>query len=340
MTSQIQHSYAARLNAFKIGADKYWPGKNRITITDLITRAATVEGLDAADFNYPDHFEDDTPSQLAEHLRNINVRLNGLAMRYYTNPEFKLGAFTHPSTKVRRDAIDLTKKGIDALSEMKGNLMTLWMGQDGFDYSFQVDYNRLWDLTLEALAEVTDHNPDIDISLEYKPNEPRSFSLMPDVGANLLALRELNRKNTGITLDFAHVLYADEMPAHAAAMVHRYSRLLGVHLNDGYGKRDDGLMIGSVHPVQTVELLVELSRMGYDSTIYFDTFPDLSGQDPVEETRTNIQTIERLRVIAGELVSNTELAAAISLQDAPTSQRIVHAALYGGWSGGWSGGWN
>jgi hypothetical protein len=38
----------------------------------------------------------------------------------------------------------------------------------------------------------------------------------------------------------------------------RHSRILGVHLNDGYGKRDDGLMAGSVHPVQTVELFVEL----------------------------------------------------------------------------------
>ena len=330
MTSQTKHSYAARLNAFKIGADKYWPGKNRITITDLITRAATVDGLDSADFNFPDHFDDHTPTELAKHLADINVRLNGLAMRYYTNPDFKLGAFTHPSAAVRRDAIDLTKKGIDALSEMGGDLMTLWMGQDGFDYSFQVDYGRLWDMTLEALAEVCDHNPAVNISLEYKPNEPRSYSLMPDVGANLLALRELDRKNTGITLDFAHVLYADEMPAHAAAMVHRYSRLLGVHLNDGYGKRDDGLMIGSVHPVQTVELLVELLRIGYDGTIYFDTFPDLSGQDPVEETRTNIQAIERLRKIAIELSENPELTTAVEQQDAPISQRLVHAALYGG----------
>ena len=330
MTTDKKHSYAARLNAFKIGADKYWPGKNRVTITDLMSRAATVDGLDSADFNYPDHFDDHTPAEMAAHLDSIGVRLNGLAMRYYTNPEFKLGAFTHPSESVRRDAIDLTKRGVDALSEMGGNLMTLWMGQDGFDYSFQVDYNRLWDNTIEAFAEVCDHNPDIDISLEYKPNEPRSYSLMPDVGANLLALKEVNRKNTGITLDFAHVLYADEMPAHAAAMVHRYSRLLGVHLNDGYGKRDDGLMIGSVHPVQTVELMVELARIGYDGTIYFDTFPDLAGQDPVEETRTNIHTIERLRKIAEGLVDNAELTAAMALQDAPTTQRIVHAALYGG----------
>ena len=49
----------------------------------------------------------------------------------------------------------------------------------------------------------------------------------------------------------------------------RHSRLLGVHLNDGYGKRDDGLMVGSVHPLQTIELLYVLERIGYDGAHLF-----------------------------------------------------------------------
>ena len=329
MASHSSPVFAARLNAFKIGAETYWPGKNRITVTDMLSRAATVEGMNGADLNYPDHFVDHTPSELLEHMNSLGMVLNGLAMRYYTDPGFKLGAFTNPDPQVRRKAIDLTKQGIDALAEMGGNLMTLWMGQDGFDYSFQVNYSKMWDDTVAALAEVADHNRDIDIAIEYKPNEPRSYSLMPDIGANLLAVKELNRANTGITLDFAHVLYADEMPAHSAAMVNRYSRLLGVHLNDGYAKRDDGLMVGSVHPVQTVELMVELIRMNYSSAIYFDTFPDLSGLDPVEEARTNILVTEHLLNVAAQLASDRDLESAIQNQSAPLSQRRVHQALYG-----------
>jgi len=329
MTFNTNQRYAARLNAFKIGANEYWPGKNQITTSDLLGRAATVEGLNAADLNYPDHFEDDTPAELSRQLDSLDMSLNGLAMRYYTDPGFKLGAFTNPSKSVRQEAIDITLRGVDALSEMGGSLMTLWLGQDGFDYSFQVDYSRAWDETIEALAIVCDHNPDVDISLEYKPNEPRSFALMPDVGANLLALKEVNRKNTGMTLDFAHVLYADEMPAHSAAVISRYSRLLGVHLNDGYAKRDDGLMVGSVHPQQTVELLVELIRSGYDSAIYFDTFPDLSGLDPVAEAKTNVSSIQRLIAIAETLSTDEQLRTAINEQDAPTSQAIVARELFG-----------
>jgi xylose isomerase len=318
--------FAARLNAFKIGAAEYWPGKNSITTADLLARAATA-GLNAADLNYPDHFLDDSTADLTRALDDNGMILNGLAMRYYTESGYKLGAFTHPDPTVRRAAIDETKRGLDALAEMGGNLMTLWMGQDGFDYSFQMDYKRAWGDTIEAMIEVADHMPAINIALEYKPNEPRAFALMPDAATTLLAIKEIGRDNTGVTLDFAHVLYADEMPAFAAALVARHSRILGVHLNDGYGKWDNGLMVGAVHPIQTVELLVELERLGYDGAIYFDTFPDHSGLDPVEEARTNIEVLQRLRATAEKLVGSAELQSAIAGQDAPKAMRLVQATM-------------
>ncbi len=329
MTADAPPLYAARLNSFKVGAEAYWPGKNRVTTVDLLERAATADGLNAADLNYPDHFQDTSPKDVRVAMDRLGIALNGLAMRYYSDADFKLGAFTNPDADRRRKALDVTRRGLDALAEMGGDLMTLWVGQDGFDYSFQVDYGRLWDHTIEALEAVTRHNPDIDIALEYKPNEPRCYSLMPDVGTTLLAIKEVGAANMGVTLDFAHVLYADEMPAHAAVLADRHSRLLGVQLNDGYGQRDDGLMAGSVHPVQTVELLVALIRCGYSRAIYFDTFPDLVGLDPVSETKLNIDAIEHLRSIAAGLAGDAALADAIARQDATASQRTVAAALYG-----------
>ncbi|MBL0371374.1 TIM barrel protein [Rhizobium sp. KVB221] len=324
----LPHRFAARLNAFKMDAAQYWPGKNRVTTVDLLERAATVEGLNAADLNYPDHFTDTSPAELASRMHDLGMSLNGGAMRYYTDPGFKLGAFTHPDAQVRRAAIEITKRGIDAVREMGGNLMTLWMGQDGFDYSFQADYNRMWDDTIAAIQEVARHDAGCEIAIEYKPNEPRSYALMPDIGTTLLAIREAGADNLGVTLDFAHVLFADEMPAHAAALAARHSRILGVHLNDGYGKRDDGLMIGTVHPVQTIELLVELQRSGYDRAIYFDTFPDHGGLDPVEECRTNIIAAKKLMKLADRLAGNSELGQAVARQDAAFSQRIIMQEIY------------
>ena len=84
--------FAARLNAFKIGAAEYWPGKNSVSTADLLKRASTA-GLTAADLNYPDHFVDDRPSDLALALEDAGMVLNGMAMRYYTEPAFAIGAF-------------------------------------------------------------------------------------------------------------------------------------------------------------------------------------------------------------------------------------------------------
>lgn len=327
MTSH--QGYAARLNSFKIDTNHYWRGLNRKPNTlDLVQRAASVKGLNAVDLNFPDHLEGFSETELVDGLAQSGVRLNGYAMRYYTDRGFKLGAFTNPDAQVRRNAIDITKRGLDSLAKAGGNLMTLWMGQDGFDYSFQIDYARAWDDTIAAMDEVARHNPAIDISIEYKPNEPRSFSLMPDVATTLLALKEINRPNTGVTLDFAHVLYADEMPAHAAALVARHSKLLGIHLNDGYGKRDDGLIAGSVHPIQTIELLYVLDQCGHQGVIYFDTFPDTAGLDPVAECTTNIAAVEAMQAVVTRLKGHAGLAAAIAQQDSPKSQAIVQASLF------------
>ena len=315
--------YAARLNAFKIGL----PGKP--TVADMIERASQVPGLDAADLNYPDHFDAHDPATLLALLADKGMAINGLAMRYYTDPGFRLGAFSNPDARVRQSSVDITKRGLDALAATGGQVMTLWMGQDGVDYAFQGDYAAMWDQSLDCLAQVCDHNPALDISLEYKPSEPRAFSLMPDLATNLLALRELNRPNTGITLDFCHVLFAGEIPAQSAQLTARHSRLLGVHLNDGYGKRDDGLMVGSVHPMQTLELFVELARQGHDGVIYFDTFPDHSGLDPVAEAAMNIRMTDRFRAIAARLAQDPALTRAMARQDAAASLRIVTDQLYG-----------
>jgi sugar phosphate isomerase/epimerase len=320
MTLPNRPRYATRLNAFKKKGD---------TVAQMIAAAGKVGGLDAADLNFPDHFDHHRPAEVSRLLADDGMVLNGLAMRYYTDPGFRLGAFTHPDPTLRRAAIDLTKRGLDTLAEMDGRLMTLWLGQDGFDYSFQADYARMWQDTIAAIAEVADHNPSIDIAVEYKPNEPRAHVVLPDMTTTLLALAEVGRPNTGVTLDFCHMLFAGEMPARAAMLAARHSRILGVHLNDGYGKRDDGLIAGSVHPVQTVELFVELDRSGYDGVIYFDTFPDHGGTDPVGEARTNIAVTDRLRKLAKVLAGNADLARAQGNQDAAAATRIVMAALYG-----------
>ncbi|WP_430259660.1 sugar phosphate isomerase/epimerase family protein [Neorhizobium sp. IRS_2294] len=321
--------FATRLNSFASNPAGEWPElKGKPSVLQMAARAAKVDGLTDLDLNYPDHVGEN-PTELKNKLEDLGLAINGFAMRYYTNPAFKLGAFTHPEESVRREAIDLTKAGIDAAREAGSNLMTIWLGQDGFDYAFQADYDRMWQHEIDGIREVCEHDADCLISIEYKPNEPRSYSLMPDCATTLLAIKEAGCANLGVTLDFAHVLYADEQPAFAAAMIARHSRLLGVHLNDGYAKRDDGLMVGSVHSIQTIELLRQIRRDGYEGAIYFDTFPDMTGLDPVHECEVNIKTVKRMLNVVDRLERDNRLAGAIDRQDAVTAQSIIQEAMLG-----------
>ncbi len=318
----LGNRFATRLNSFSSD----WSDKKNITSIDLIKRAANVKGLTDIDLNYPDHVENDFKSTINCAIDN-RLNINGFAMRYYTNEKFKLGAFTNPDKKIRQEAIDLTKKGIDSAREANCNLMTLWLGQDGFDYSFQTDYKDIWQSEIQGIQEVAKHDPDCNISIEYKPNEPRAFSLLPNLSTTLLAISQIESENLGVTLDFAHLLYADELPAYSASMVSSFSKLYGVHLNDGYSKRDDGLMVASVHYQATVELLYQLSKDGYDGVIYFDTFPNTTNLNPIKECETNINTVKQILKIVKDLLADNNLSESIKNQDPIRSQQIFNTAL-------------
>ena len=317
------NKFATRLNSFK----SKWPSDEKPTTIELIKRASKVEGLTHLDLNYPDHSE---PSirEISAITNDCGLAINGLAMRYYTNPAFKLGAFTNPNKQVRQEAIDLTKAAIDALREIDSNLLTIWLGQDGFDYGFQVDYKKIWDDEINAIREVAEYDKDCLVSIEYKPNEPRAYSLLSNLGTTLLAIKDINLKNIGVTIDFAHILYSNEQPALVAALIDKHSQILGLHLNDGYGKRDDGLMVGSVHQLATIELLYHITKSKYQGPIYFDTFPDTTNMDPIKECELNISTVKQQLKLVDKLIKNNELSTAIENQDSITSHRIFNSILY------------
>src|SRR4051794_34311144 len=321
--------FAPRLNSFASAPHLFWPSlAGKPTVMQMVERAATVDGLTDVDLNFPDQVAGE-PEAIARRVGDLGLSVNGLAMRYYTNPAFKLGAFTHPDEAVRWEAIDLTKRGIDAARAMGADLMTVWLGQDGFDYNFQLDYAQVWEWEVAGIRAIAEHDPGCMVSIEYKPHEPRAHSRRRDAATTPRASEEAGAPSLGVTIDFAHALYAGEQPALAAHLAHRRSRLLGVHLNDAYAKRDDGLMVGAVHLRATLELLRQIRRDGYDGALYFDTFPDASGLDPVAECEANIATVRRLLAVADRLDADNRLGEALGRQDAVASQRIVNEALIG-----------
>ena len=157
--------FATRINSFASNAAEYWPDlTGKPSLAQMLARAATVDGLSELDLNYPDHVGQN-PAEVAGQVRDSGLSVSGLAMRYDTNPACRRGAFTNPDPAVRREAIDLTKRGIDAARAMDAPMMTLWLGQDGYDHGFQCDYGQMWDAEIDGIAETCAHDRDCLISI-------------------------------------------------------------------------------------------------------------------------------------------------------------------------------
>lgn len=272
---------ATRINSYFRAGDK-----------DLDRVFAQFEevGLTHVDLNYPEHVGDIPADEMKALLERHKLALNGVALRF--RGDFINGELGNADPAIARRALELCHEACDYCRAVGGTTVTIWLGFDGFDYSFQIDYTRVWKQIAAAYRDVCDYAPDLSISIEYKPYEERAYAFIDSMGITGMMLAEVDRSNLGVTLDYCHMLMKHENPAFACDLFGGRGKLFGVHLNDGYGSIDDGLMIGTATPIKTLEFLYYLKKHGYDRAIYFDTFPVI--EDAEEECAQNIAMISML----------------------------------------------
>lgn len=312
-----RYLFATRLNSFRQGQPD---------VANAIRVVANISALSALELNYPQHFYEIRERDLADLLVETGLQITALNLRFDAE-QFIGGAFTHPEAATRDQAVRMAQEAVDVAQRFGARHVVLWMENDGFDYPFQIDYADAWAHEIEGFRRVAEYDPGVRVSVEYKAADPRRFALIRSMGEALLAGRDVDRSNFGVTLDFCHSLMVGEQPAAAAALALKEQRLFGIHLNDGYGRADDGLMVGSVHLWQTLELLAVLVDGGYAGTLYFDTFPQR--ENAAGECAANIGTIKRY-LSALETVDRRQLAEARVAQDALAVRNALDR-LFGHW---------
>ena len=295
--SSFPFQFASRLNSMKD-----WDPS--VGLNSWIQQQGKIKGLDLVDFNYPQHLTgpvtDDYLQHIQQMLKSSGLQAGTICLRF---PKFmQKGAYTNPDPSIRKQAIQLTKEACEWAKRLGSNEICVWSAFDGYDYPLQVDYDKLWDQIKNAFQEVCDSFPSVKVSLEFKPTDENTrFFTVPSTAAAILLLKEVNRENFGLTLDFGHCLMAGENPAQSIAMVQKCSKsnsssggkspskLFGLQLGDGYGRlgAEDGLMFGSINTLSALELVIWLIKTNYDGHIYFDTFP--RNEDPIRECEYNIR---------------------------------------------------
>jgi len=313
-----ERRFATRLNSFRAH------GGERVTVAAAIEMVAEVPGISALELNFPQHFADDPNAVLAT-AAEAGLPITALNLRW-DGPDFAAGAFTHPDPDIRARAIRTAVEAVEFAATHGVGHVILWMGPDGFDYPFQADYSALWDMEVAGFRSVAGHNDAVRVSVEYKPSDPRRVSLIRSMSDSLIAVGEVGLGNFGVTLDLCHALMAGEQPAAAAALALRAGRLFGVHINDGYGAADDGMMAASVRPWHLLELLAELRKGEFAGTIYFDTFPERV--DPTRECAANIRMVKRMERLL-DRVPLAELKRMQAEQDAIGATTLFHDLVFG-----------
>lgn len=293
--------FATRLNSFALGQGTTHPAKP-IPTTELIGRAGKVEGLDALELNYPEHFVETSMDEITAATTAAGLQVTGLQLRWPAS-DFSRGAFTNVDPGRRAQAVQVAKDAVDICRVLGASHVILWPAHDGYEYPFQMDYAKTWNWLCECYSEVAAHGHDLSVSIEYKPAEPRARTLLTNTASVLALIAETRLSNLAVTLDFAHLKMAQENAAQSIALCLRQGLLKGLQLNDGYAKADDGLMVGSVHLVETIEAFFYLVRDGYDGTFYFDTDP--IREDPLGECEMNIARTKQLLRVARNLVEDT-----------------------------------
>lgn len=219
-----------------------------------------------------DGYEHD-PVFMKNLVNKYNLKISCVDAPLTDNKNFKFGSLTNTDSSVRAKAIQNCKDAIDFSKAVGCNMVNLWMGQDGFDYVFQTDYTRQWNLMVESIREVCDYAGDIKVALEFKPREPRNRCTLDTAGSTLLLAKDVGRKNVGVTIDVGHVFQSQGNISQVAEMCANHNMLYNMHINDNYGTWDDDMILGSVRYTEYIELCYSLRKVKYDGWVSVDIFP-------------------------------------------------------------------
>ena len=280
-----------------MGTDRYVGRGYRpfIDFRERVDRISHIPGISAVEATFPNDINEDGAARTREMLSSKGLTLAALGVELVCDEEWRKGSFTSPDAERREKSIELTCRAMDVAQSLGADVVSLWLGQDGFDYVFEADYPRAWGHLIESLRTCAEHRSDIKLAIEYKTSEPKMSCYVNSGGKALALALATGMKNVGVTLDVGHAFNARENPAEVAAVLLSERRLFHLHLNDNYGYADDDMPPGSVHWPQYIELFYWLKKMAYQGWFSLDLYP--YRDDPVEACTVSLMFMKRIMAV-------------------------------------------
>ena len=255
-----KHGYRFSFGPWNIheGADPFGPPvRPSVAFADKLAALKRL-GFDAMQFHDDDAVPEMDALSHAEMLRQARAMRqmladNGLfaefvAPRLWEHPMTIDGAFTSNDPAARAYAVERSKKAADIGRELGCNLMVLWLAREGTYIREAKDAVLATHRLLDAVNVLLEHDPELRIAIEPKPNEPMDLAYIPTIGHALaLGFQASDPARVGALVESAHAILAGLDPADEMSFALAFDRLWSVHLNDQNGlKFDQDKAFGSV----------------------------------------------------------------------------------------------
>ena len=319
---------STHLGYFGSGADRYNPGGyvKATAALDRIKLASQVDGLDGVELNFPALVSEETVEATKSTLMASGLVVSSVSLNVWGSAQWGLGALSHTEAAVRAEGVRVMQRGIRVARELGTSLVSLWPGQDGFDYPFQIDYGAAFDRFVDCLREVAAFDPGMRICLEYKPKEPRTHLLLDTAARTMWLIGKIGAPNIGVLLDLGHALYANENVAQSAVLLEREGLLDLIHFNDNYGEWDWDMIPGTVRFWELIELIFWLRELEYDKWYSIDIF--VPRWDPVKACQQSVTNIKRLFLLT-ERLDREAILANLGRSGFPENLPLVSDAIFG-----------
>ena len=255
------------------GADPFGPPVRREVEFARKIKAYKELGFDAVQF----HDDDIVPADWSwpeqqKGIASVKKMLEGeglvaefVAPRLWEDPRTIDGAFTSNSEADRRYALDRARRAVDIAREIGTRDYVLWLAREGTYIREAKDAVTAVGRIRDGWNAILEHDQEIRILGEAKPNEPMDQAYLPTVGHMIgLCYTTIDPSRSGVLIESAHSILAGLDPADDMAYALWHKKLWSVHLNDQNGlKYDQDKVFGSADLRRAFDQVWVLEENGY-----------------------------------------------------------------------------
>ncbi|MBP8257594.1 MAG: TIM barrel protein [Opitutaceae bacterium] len=204
-------------------------------------------------------------SKVAAMLSNQGLTAEFVAPRLWFAEKTIDGGYTSNSAADRRYASDRTRVCVDIARAVGAKAIVLWLAREGTYIREAKTARKAYHQLLQVVNDTLAYDPQIEVWIEPKPNEPTDMAYVPTAGhAVALAYASRDPKRVKVVIESAHAMLANLDASDEMAFSLAHEKLGSVHLNDQNGlKYDQDRNFGSPNLRAAFNQVLVLEEGGY-----------------------------------------------------------------------------